>query len=489
MIRTSLGKRRSRPAKFDAAARNTRKGSAVGAGPFKNRSRREDSQSKRAFLYFRHLDENFGSVGVFRKLWNELPRLDLSTEELSNILAYVGQHLTNSESNIKNREEALDFVLENLDIWEEAITYQMAETGFNYKDISSVMSGYEYLERLPSYYFMDSLEFGLVDFIEKGEIPTEEIPALLKDFADLGIIPTEEFLELWEDEVTKYIETADIDEPDLSRNITLALYGMAILAQKPNQPFLNTCIARISELSKSGIYQNTSLCMWSFAVLASTNPEKKEQIENAARMLHKNLSNETSMMNEKEARQFHDASFYFGFPCDVKIEPDLKPGSKMEARVRGIFSRAKLGVDRYDRPLKAIGHKSDFSLRRGNKRIFVEVDGPQKTLQAMDPHTNDYEFGGYNGAAIFQTERLKKAAMVKASLAANAIIMRLPYTACNTLFSATGIDEQRIAETEMALEVMRNVKRTIKAGEHALVVRDDLTVTNFDEMTPQYLQE
>ena len=489
MIRVSPGKRRSRPAKFDAAARNASKGSAVGAGPFKNRSQREDSESKRAFLYFRHLDENFGTIGVFRKLWHELPNLDLSTEELSNILAYVGQHLTNPETNIKHREEVLNFVLENLDSWEDATTYQMAETGFNYKDVSSVMSGYELLEQRPAYYFMDSLEFGLIDLIEKDEIPGSEVPTLLKDFADLGIIPTDDFLEIWEDEVTKYIETADIDEPDLPRNITLALYGMAVLAQKPNPKLLSTCVARMSELDNNGIYQNTSLCMWSFATLAAANPEIREQTENAARMLHKGLSSETSMMNEKEARQYHDACFYFGFPCDIKIKPDLKPGSRMESRIRGIFSRAKLGVDRYDRPLKALGHKSDFSLRTGRERIFVEVDGPQKTLQAMNPEINDYEFAGYNGAAIFQTERLKKAAMMKASLAANAIIMRLPYTACETMFSATGIDEQRIVETEMALEVMRNAKKAIRTGERALVVHDDLKVTNFDDMIPQYLQE
>ena len=481
----SAAAKEDRRQKFINAAHNSRKGSMKGAGPFREATVIDDHAA--VYLYFKHLDENYGNLGVFKKQWGQIVEHEFTLEELSNILVHAVKHLRLSQDTINHADEALAYLINNIDLWAEALSYTMAEKGFNHIDCSMILNAYRGMDERPPFLIMDAIDFGFADFIKRKTLEPQELYGVLKQFADIGVTPSLELQEVWEAEVIEQLKNTDINDPFLTSQINVVLYSIGMLALEPNEELLNVCIDKINEMCAEDLYNDEPLAMWSLATIAARNPDRFDQLREVATVLHKEMFFAKRNLDTIKLRQVRDACFYFDMMANININSDKKTGSNMQDRVRGIFSRASLGLKRHEPEVENTGYTPDFSLFKHDPRqdtIYVEVDGPQMFLYGMDHYKDEFYLEGYNGAAILQTERIKKALGMQMDLAKRAILMRLPFVTCRTLLSVEDPKIKRIAEVEMAREVVRNAKEQAKAGDRTIVIHPDLTARRFREFVP-----
>ena len=226
---------------------------------FKNATIIDDHAA--VFLYFRHLDENFGSFGVFKKQWAQIIERAFTLEELSNMLVHAVRHLVRNRDHINGAEKAVAHIIENIGIWEEALGYTMAEKGFTHLDCDMILGAYVGLDEKPPYYIADSIDYGYAYFIEQGAVEPSDLVGVLKKFADIGIMPSQDLRDLWQEKMTDYIRDCDITDPYLDSRISAVLYSIAILAIEPEQELFDVCRDKIKQMRAQGLYSKPCITM------------------------------------------------------------------------------------------------------------------------------------------------------------------------------------------------------------------------------------
>lgn len=382
------------------------------------------------FESIEHQETQF-TFPLFQKHWNALADIQCTPEQLSIIISKATAAIKRlQETDPELAKNYLSEIMFRLELWEDQATAAIPK--MDPFDIAQCLWAYKELDVNPRDDFIDKwYEYGNVEKILQGGPEEHRIVRALISSAHIRWKPSDSLWSKWNPKALAHADNFSHIQT------SFFLWPYARFGSEPIAELKEKWMNRLDHLlaTEPETFRPTDLANILGAAAALHAITGKENYKEVAQKVNPLIDG--SKCNIPQLRQIGLARLWFDWENDAPMPDSDQRSSKREIRLRGIFTASGFNPKQDDATLDDLHHKPDIHLEHQGQDIILEVDGPTHFLEVMNEITGQRDPAGFTGRTLFMSALINK-------LAANAILIRLPYPAVDRILQEDPLQQKQI---------------------------------------------